>query len=115
MPTLNTGSHYNNTTGKYCAEHNGTYLFHLNLYKFPLANTIGCYLLKDSKIETGESLSYASVPSETSNHAFYESSTTAITHLDQGDCVYVGNCDNYMNNWSDVTTFTGTLLSVDSD
>ena len=112
MPYLNTGSNYNTTTGKYYAEYNGTYLFHLNLYKGGGANAVGCILYKDSNIKTKELLSYAAVASETSNDGFYESSTTAITHLDQGDCVYVGDCNNF-SNLSGRTTFTGTLISVD--
>ena len=113
MPYLNKGSNYNTTTGKYCAEYNGTYLFHLNLYKVGGTNRVlGCLLLKDSKIQTGEDIAYATVPTETSDSS--ESSTTAITHLEQGDCVYVGACEEYINLAGD-TTFIGTLLFVDSD
>ena len=111
-PKLNQGSDYNTTTGKYCAEHSGTYLFHLDLYKISLADEVNCNIFKSFSDGTLAFLSQAAVAPETSQAGQYESSTTAIAHLEQGDCVYVGSCVNY-NNMEFLTTFVGTLLNLD--
>ena len=108
-PTLNIGSHYNTTTGKYCAEHSGTYLFQLNLVKKSLLASVVCSLFKES-----DRIGDAWVPTETIWAGQFESSTTAIVHLVQGECVYVGGCNGF-SNMADTTTFTGTLLFQDSD
>ena len=111
-PELNQGSDYNTTTGTYCAEYSGTYLFNLNLYKIDLADKVACGIFKSFSDGESTVLSHASVEAETSQAGQYESSTTAIAHLEQGDCVYVGSCTNY-NNMGFPTTFVGTLLNLD--
>ena len=108
-PTLNTGSDYNTTTGKYCAEHSGTYLFQLNLVKKNRATAVICSLFKES-----DRIGNTWVPDETTTSGQFESSTTAIAHLEPGECVYVGSCNGF-SNMADTTTFAGALLFQDSD
>ena len=111
-PELNQGSHYNTTTGRFCPEYSGTYLFHLDLYKMSQADRVQCGIFKSFPDGGQTSLSFASVAGETSKTGDYESSTTAIVHLEQGDCVYVGFCVGY-NNMNFATAFVGTLLNKD--
>ena len=106
-PKLNIGQHYDNTTGKYNAPYNGTYMFQLHMYKKRYADFFYCRIKKNSGL-----IATAIAPSETANNGNYESSTSVIVHLEEGDKVYVGDCDNfsYMDFW---TAFNGVLLDKD--
>ena len=57
-------------------------------------------------------MAIAHVPSEVVKGGYYESSTSAILHLEVGDKVYVGDCDdfNFLDLW---TVFNGVLLNKD--
>ena len=106
-PDTNIGQHYDNTTGKYSAPHNGTYVFQLHLYKLSIAGLVACAI-----IQNGNQIAVAQVPSETVQIGAYESSTSAIVHLQEGDKVWAGNCanDNNVHPW---TAFNGFLLYKD--
>ena len=104
---LNIGLHYDNTTGKYCAEHTGTYMFQLHLYKQFQGGLVTCKIKKNS-----DTIAAAQVPSETVKPGFYEGSTSSIVHLEKGDKVYVGDCVNF-NNLFQWTAFNGVLLDLD--
>ena len=103
---LNIGQHYDNTTGKYSAEYNGTYMFQLHLYKQHKGDLITCNIIKKS-----DSIAIAQVPSETVKPSYYESSTSIIVHLEKGDKVYVGDCYNF-NSLFQWTAFNGVLLDL---
>ena len=104
---LNIGQHYDGTTGEYSAPYNGTYMFQLHMYKKDQAGMVSCRLRKN----TG-TIATAIVPSETVKQGIYESSTSAIVLLKEGDKVYVGDCDNF-ENMNYLTAFNGVLLDKD--
>ena len=111
-PALNIGDHYDITTGKYCPEYNGIYIFQLHLYKKSLGIGVGCIMQKESASGEMTQLGLADVPSETTQGGRYGGSTAAIAHLEQGDCVFVSSC--YLFDSLDPrTTFSGALLHLD--
>ena len=103
---LNIGQHYDGTTGEYSAPYNGTYMFQLHMYKKDQAGMVSCRLRKN----TG-TIATAIVPSA-ANNGNYESSTSVIVHLEEGDKVYVGDCFNF-SNMDNLTAFNGVLLDKD--
>ena len=81
-------------------------MFILNLYKDTGADRITCYIRKN-----GEGVVMAYVPAE-SEWGFYESSASTVVHLDPGDKVDVGACNN-PSGIHDYTSFIGFLLQAD--
>ena len=103
--TTNIGNHYDNTTGQFTAQYAGIYVFVLNLYRVNGLDHVFCYIRKNgSKVAIGR------IQLKSEQHA--ESSGSTVVHLDPGDKVDVGNCDNP---WEiDIrTSFIGFLLQAD--
>ena len=94
------GALYNTSSGKYCAEIYGTYIFHLHLYNRAAGQT-GCAITKDDDGSL-ETLAYAEIQSGT-----LTSSTSTIVDLEKGVCVYVGHC--FGSGFSAQSTFSGAL------
>ena len=97
------GADFNTSSGKYCAEYYGIYSFHLHLYKTGPGNTAECAINKDDGARM-ETLAHAEVKSGT-----ITGSTSTIVTLEQGDCVYVFDC-NGTSLLSDQTSFNGALI-----
>ena len=100
----NNATHYDTSTGKYCAEYYGLYMFNLHLYKISEQGSSKCYIFKESQSGMMSGLAQASVGSSS-----LESSTTTIVELGQGECVYVGGCSGF-SFLSSFTSFSGTLI-----
>ena len=97
------GAHYNTSSGKYCAEFYGTYIFILHLYKTGLREIAVCHIVKDDG-SSRETLGTTEVQDGT-----ITGSTSTILVLEKGDCVYVGNCGGY-SLLSTLSSFSGALL-----
>ena len=102
----NNATHYNTSTGKYCPDHRGTYLFQLHLYKMSPTGGPSCTIIKES-----QSGSLASISRVFSSGSTLGGSTATIVELKQGDCVWVGACDDLLH-ISDLTSFSGALLDL---
>ena len=104
--TPNNAAHYNTSSGKYCAEFSGTYLFQLHLYKSSsTSGTAYCYIIKEWL------LGYEARLARAYNDGSFEASTATIVNLAQGDCVYVGDCTG-PTLITRQTSFSGALLHL---
>ena len=102
----NNAAHYNTSSGKYCPDHRGTYLFQLHLYKDNQSGNPFCSIIKESQSGSLRILASASPKDST-----LEGSSATIVDLEQGDCVYVGSCED-VSNISFLTSFSGALLDL---
>ena len=99
------GAHYNTSSGKYCAEYYGTYIFQLHLYKTSPTETLSCDIKKDHDGSL-ETLVRVSARPDT-----LTGSSSTIVDLQNGDCVYVGECTNF-HKLNSMTSFSGALLDL---
>ena len=105
----NTGGQYNTSTGIFTCQYPGMYVFALhleNVYK----ERAYCYIRKDQS-------NFLRVSSSSGNStSYYISSTHAVIHLDRGDEVDVGSCENIPGIFKSSdggTSFSGFLLKDD--
>ena len=103
----NLGDDYSISTGLFTAETPGFYLFTVNLMKASGdANPVNCYLRRNQGDD--DPVGFVEVPGNTDT-GVYESSTTVILELEEGETIDLGACSNTEGMASD-TSFAGFLL-----
>ena len=103
----NVGDDYSTSTGLFTAEIPGFYLFTVNLMKaFTYADPVNCFLRKNQGDDGF--VGFVEVFGNTDS-GVYESSTTVILELEEGETIDLGSCSNTEGMASD-TTFAGFLL-----
>ena len=108
--STNIGGHYNSNTGVYTCEHPGIYVFTVHLYKAPSSSVSNAQTyIKQNDANT--IWTYCD-SSGNSDGGYYESSNTAVLHLNRGDRVNLGS-GSVASTMNYLTSFSGFLLISD--
>ena len=103
----NLGDDYSTSTGLFTTEIAGFYLFTVNLMKVSrYQDHVSCNLRRNQGDDAH--VGFVEVPANVGN-GVYESSTTVILELDEGETIDVGACIN-PEGMSSETSFAGFLL-----
>ena len=103
----NLGDDYSTSTGLFTAETPGFYLFTVNLMKQSgYADPVNCFLRKN--LGNDGFVGFVEVYGNTDS-GVYESSTTVILELEEGETIDLGACSN-TEGMATSTTFAGFLL-----
>ena len=103
----NIGGHYDSSTGQFNCPYSGIYVFFLHIRDRGVSpsSLTRCWIRKNGSINLYNYLSRI-------DYGRYESSTSLVLHLSQGDIVDLGECSiaDTFGGWS---TFSGFLLQAD--
>ena len=104
----NIGGDYDTSNGHFTCRYPGLYMFTLNIMKIYDGSVVAyCYIRQNGQTKIKTHVASVFVGN-------FQGTNTVVLHLDKGDVIDRGNCNNYLNIHNDLmSSFSGVLLKAD--